>query len=172
MLVVVGRWQKMENFVSLGCLSGHFSEEKFSVTSLVFLGSVPAFVLDEHKESGGSSAARWHMLVVSGAISSSLELVPGRQGSKCCQMLAGGSLAMMSVQHNGWELGPSQFKAASSRSHWEDAVWRAQSAGPLWAGLLLCSEIKGNKMTEDDIEGFPVMLLSLASSRETHGKRQ
>lgn len=37
---------------------------------------------------------------------------------------------------------------------------------------LVRSEIKSNKMTEDSIQGFPLLLLSLASIRETHGKRQ
>lgn len=38
--------------------------------------------------------------------------------------------------------------------------------------LELWSEIEGNKVTGDGIQGFPLLLLSLASLRESHRKRQ
>lgn len=38
--------------------------------------------------------------------------------------------------------------------------------------LELRSEIKGNKVTEDALQGFPLLLLSLASLRELPRKRQ
>lgn len=53
----------------------------------MFLGSVLVSISDEHKESGGSSAARCHVLAISRAISSSLAVTEAGARQAGQQML-------------------------------------------------------------------------------------
>lgn len=61
---------------------------------LVFLGSFPVSIPGEHKEDGGSSAARCHALAISGATSPSLAVTEAGARQAGQQMLphAGGWL--------------------------------------------------------------------------------
>lgn len=163
------------NFRTLGCLSGQFSQ-KSSLSQLVFLGSLLVSVWDKHKESGGSCATECHMW----AISRARTLSPAVTGAGATQA------GQQTLTGAGWCLGCLWHLCNTWTENWDLLISRLFHPGVmekllyevlshlalLQIRLELWSEIEGNKVTGDGIQGFPLLLLSLASLRESHRKRQ
>lgn len=111
-LTVVGGsrgWQKMEDFGSLGCLGGHYSEKS----------SAGVFRLSSGVSIGRAQGKRWLLCSTVPRVSNQQSnlILPGSDRSPCqagraadaapCRLVV--KLSLTCVQCIDWELGPSQF---------------------------------------------------------------